>query len=933
MPSTCPYCTGPVRGRGLTGRPWPGRPQPLVYCCYGCLSLGERRQQAGPVTADATPRRFDWVGVRLGLAAVIAAQSMVFGLAINVHDDVPSSVRSAVHAAILAGTLAVIGLLGVPLARTAVRELRAGRLTIEALFLVTIGGALGASVQSHLAGVGSIYYEVVSILLVVYTLGKVVGASGRAAALASTHSWADRLATCRRIVPDSDLSRPTPVSEVAVGDVVEVYPGESIPVDGVVRRGTGFVSEAAISGEPFPIVRRPGDRVTAGSVSHDATFRVEATTAGTDRRVDALLAAVDAARDTPLSLQSSADRVGAAFLPAVVLVAIGTFVGWATLSEAGWDTAWFNAMAVLLVACPCVIGLATPIVVWTVVGRLAECGLVVRSGDAVERLAGVDRVLADKTGTLTEDSFALVDLVTADGVARDELVGWLAVVQSQSSHPVARAFATLARIFPAGAEPRVIELRTIPGAGIEAVIDAGGYRLIRVGKPEWITLQGGTQAAELRRLERQLSGPIAHQIAVEVDGKLAALAAVAERVRASTPDALAEFWRLGLPVEILTGDAVGRAESLGLPVASAGLRPEDKHRRVRELVDAGRRPLVIGDGINDAAALAAGHVGVALAGGTDLAVGAAGVTLYHGDLRAVPWAIQLSREAVRVARRNMLFAASYNVVGMALAAAGLLHPIAAALLMVASSLTLVFASVRVGANPRHCDIPVSADEVDDTSATTVHRPGLRTAIHGLAFALQAPVFAALAGLSLLPTVALSAGVASLAIVLAAGWHRRSGLSHTADMAFGMLTVGNLGMLLGWWADNGLAPLTCADCCACATFDPDTLGMWVGMLVFANAAMLGLGRRPLPGGNHTTAMFTGGNVGMIAGMWAGGWASGFAPVAGVPVAAAIHLAGMTVGMVGGMLAGTWVCEVLVDAAAGFVAGGGRFVPRAVRANPR
>lgn len=919
MSSMCPYCAGPIRGRGLTGRPWPGQPEPLVYCCYGCLNLGEHRQQSAVSEPSVSSPNFNWTGVRLGLAAVVAGQSMIFGLALNLHDDVPQDVRAAVYGVILGATLFVIVLLGGPLFRAAWHELRSGRLTIEALFILTLSGALAASVQAHVTGQGSIYYEVVSILLVVYTLGKVIGARGRAAALESTRTWASTLATCRIVPKGSFVSHPAPVSSVQPGDVIEIFAGEAIPIDGVIRRGAGFVSEAAVRGEPFPVVKRPGDPVLAGSVSHDATFRVEATTAGTDRQIDQLLAAVDRARDTPLSLQTAADRVATIFLPFVLLTAIATFLGWWLLSGAGWHAALFHAMAVLLVACPCVIGLATPIVVWTIIGRLAECGLVVRSGDAVERLAGVDTVLLDKTGTLTEDRFALVDFVTKGGTDRAWLQDVLANVESQSSHPVARAFADLPRN-RGHDELKVIEVRTIPGAGLEAVVEAHGTRqTIRIGKPDWLAPPYRPAAQELRGLEQQLHTPAAHLVAVELNGNLVAIAAVSERLRESTPEALAEFRRLGLPVEVLTGDSAGRARLLELTAVRAGLLPAEKHKRVQELLDQGQRPLMIGDGINDAGALAAAHVGIAMASGTDLAVGSAGATLYHGDLRAIAWAIELSREAIRVARRNMLFAAAYNLVGIGLAAAGLLHPVAAALLMVASNLTLVFASIRVGANPRHCDIPVSLDADDASQVDAVSRIPFRSVVHGTAITLQGPVFAALAGLPFLLAGALTFATAALGLMLADGWRRRPNLSHSSDMVFGMLTLGNLGMLLGWWSDNGLSPIADPECCSCASFDPTRPWMWLGMLLFANLAMLRFGRRPLPSGNHPVAMFTGGNLGMIAGMWAGGMLVGMLPVASISLATAVHFFGMTVGMIGGMLLGTWVFEVLIDAVVGFVAG--------------
>lgn len=862
--STCAYCSGVVAGAGLTGRPWPGRAA-AGYCCTGCLSLGEADRQA-----DAAPTagwRLDGLGVRLGVGVVAAGQGMIFGLALNLHDDVPAAVRAVAQGGILLGTLVVVGLLGGPLFRAAWADLLRGRVTTEALFVVTLAGALGASLQAHLTGRGAIYYEVVSVLLVVYTVGKLVGARARAAAVAGSRAWAGQLDTAR-LVDEKGRTRLVPVAEVMPGDVAEVHPGESVPVDGVIRSGVGFVSEAPVSGEPFPVVRRPGDRVLAGCASFDATFQVEATVAGTARQVDRLLAAVEAARDRPMSFQGQADRLAGAFLPLVVATALGTFGYWAY--SAGWEAGLFNAMAVLLVACPCALGLATPVVVWSALGRLAERGLVVRSGDAVERLAGVDRVLFDKTGTLTDDRFALVDVVVADGWDRTTVLGWVAAVEGHSRHPVARAFAGL----PVPEAVRVTGFRVVPGWGFEAEVEG---HTVRVGRAEASPADG-------------------HRVDVVIDGEPVAVAVVAERLRDATPIALAEFGRLGLSVEVLTGDAPGRAEALGLPPARAGLLPDDKRRYVAELAEAGGRPLVVGDGINDAAALAAGHVGVALASGTDLAVGAADATLYGGDLRVLPWAVELSRAAVEAVRRNLLRAVVYNLVGMGLAAGGVLHPVVAALLMVASSLSLLFTATRFGV-PDHCP-----------EAPAGSRPPLaRAVVHGLALALQGVV--ALLLVDGLPAGAVLAGFGAAGLLIGWAWLRWSAIPHPLDMAVGMLTLGNLGMLVGWWADAGFGPLHDCGCTACvaaaAAGDGHGPWMWVGMLAGANAAMLWLGRRP-----GTTAMLTGGNLGMMQGMLAGGWAAAQLPAESVPAAAALSFVGMTAGMVGGMLLGTPVAEHLL-----------------------
>jgi heavy metal translocating P-type ATPase len=894
-----------------------------VYCCFGCLSLGEQRRQEDAAPADPD-RELGALGVRLGISILVVAQSMIFGLALNLHDDVPETARRVAQLLILCGTLLVVALLGPPLFRTAWEELRRGRLTIEALFLLTMGGAMAASLQAFATGRGKIYFEVVSVLLVVYTLGKVIGARSRTVALAGARAWAGQLAACR-LVTDGG-ARLVPVAEVQPGDVVEVNPGETIAVDGVIRSGVGFVAEAAVSGEPFAVVRRPGDRVLAGAASHDAAFLVEATNPGTERQVDRLLAAVEQARDRPVSLQARADALGRWFFPLVVLTAIGTFGYWTFLTSAGWEAGLFNAMSVLLVACPCVIGLATPIMVWSALARLAERGVIVRAGDAVERLAAVDRVMFDKTGTLTDDSFSLLDIATVEGVNRGQLLGWLAAVESRSNHPVARAFAGLPR---AGDDPRVVALKAISGCGVAAEIGSGGERHeLLIGNPEWIAestsrgtgiLAGASTMvpSEGEVPQERIAPPLysqlraaGHRIDVALDGELVAVAVVGERLRDSTAETLSEFRRVGLPVEVLTGDTTERAAALGLPAARGGLLPDDKRAAVEQANAAGGRPLFVGDGLNDAAALAAAHAGVALASGTDLAVGAADVTLYHSDLRVLPWAVELSRAAVRSLRRNLCRAVCYNLVGMTLAACGLLHPVAAIALMTVASLSLVFSSTRVGVSPAHCgnrDGPPN----EPASGGNATRAAL---CHGLAFALQGVAFLLLldSARTFPDSLLILGGFALAGFLLARWWLRRPSVSHALDMCFGMLTLGNLGMLLGWWADNGFTPIHDAGCYHCveamragAITSP---WMWVLMVGFANAAMRWLPRTR--GKDHTLAMFTGGNVGMVLGMAAGGWCAAQIGTDSVPLAVVLAFLGMTAGMLGGMLLGTRSMETLL-----------------------
>lgn len=643
---------------------------------------------AAGVTCCGPPRdpanRAAWV--RLAVGAFIAANTMTASLAFNLSEAAPGA-RLAGHGAILAATLVTMALLGWPLLRAAGREARAGRVTLEAMFLLGIAGAFTASLLATVRGEGAVYYEIVSILLVVYSLGQMVAGVAQQRALAAAAAWAPEVLTCEVESPGG-LRRTVAVAEVMPGDVVLVTPGAAIPVDGEVVAGEGFVREAEMTGELLAVVRRPGDRVFAGTHCLDAALKVRATVAGTSRRLDRIVAAVEQARAAPTSLERVADRAIRWLLPAVVTVAAGTFVGWT--HAASWAAGLFNAMAVLLVACPCALGLATPLAVWVSLGRLAARGVVVRSGEAVERLARVDTAVLDKTGTLTESAATLVDLVVLEA-GREERARALALfeaVERASGHPLAAAFAGTG-----GARAALVaveSVRVLPAVGVEARVRDGGSAtgtVVRVGRPE--ALVDEAQRRVLAELRARLRGE-GREVALLVDGGLAALARVAERLRASWPAALAEFGRLGVRTVVMTGDAAERARVVAANEILAELSPEQKLQRVRALQQDSRRVLFVGDGVNDAAAMAAADVSVAVSGGTELAAEVGSATWAGGDLTAIPWALDEARRTLRLVRSNIIFAAAYNLAGVALAAAGMLHPVVAALLMTCSSLIVTW---------------------------------------------------------------------------------------------------------------------------------------------------------------------------------------------------------------------------------------------------
>lgn len=621
---------------------------------------------------------------RVAVGAVVAANAMTVSLALSASDPTPGE-RAAINAVLAALAVLSIGLLGWPLARNAWRALRRRRVAMEGLFLTGIVGAAVASAIAAVTGEGESYFEIVCLLLVVYTFGQqlVTGAEGKA--LRAVTAWSPDTTTCTLVTPDGS-ERKAAVAEVRAGDRVRVAPGETIPVDGVVESGGSFVREAEMTGEPAAVVRGTGDRVWASTHAVDGMLVVRATVDGRSRRIDRIVDAVERARAVPSSLQSQADRVVAWLLPGAVAVAIATFAAWTAAS--GWRDGLFNAMSVLLVACPCAFGLATPLAVWAAVGRLASRGLVVRGGDVLERTAALDVLVFDKTGTLTEPETTLVDVAVraAAGCTASGAAAAVAAVERVARHPVGAALADLGD--PAGW--RVVELTVLPAVGVSALVEDPDGRGMRVevgaaerlagpDDPRWRELLGRLRAPEWSR-----------RVVASVDGEPALAAAVDERLRSSWPEALAALAGMGLTTVVLTGDRAERARLVAAHEVASGLDPEAKLARVRGMRAAGRRVGFVGDGVNDAAAMAEADVSVGVATGAELAAETADVTWWGGDLRALPWAVDLARSTVKTVRGSLLFAVAYNLVGVGLAVAGLLHPVAAAILMTCSSLVVTW---------------------------------------------------------------------------------------------------------------------------------------------------------------------------------------------------------------------------------------------------
>jgi Cu+-exporting ATPase len=542
-----------------------------------------------------------------------------------------------------------------------------------------------------------VYFEAAAVITVLVILGQVMELAARARTGDAIRALMDLApGTARRIGPAGEAD--VPLASVARGDRLRVRPGEAVPVDGTVLEGASAVDESLLTGEPVPVEKRPGDAVTGGTLNRSGSFVMLAGRVGAETTLARIVATVAAAQRSRAPIQSLADRVSAVFVPAVVAVAVIAFVAWWLLGPApALAHAFVAAVSVLIIACPCALGLATPMSVMVATGRGARAGVLARDAAALERLAAVDTLVLDKTGTLTEGRPSVTAVVPAGGFGEDEVLALAARLERGSEHPLAAAVvaAAEARRLPI---PTAEAFEAVPGRGVRGT--AGGRR-VALGSAGFlatlgIAAEGLAAEAEARRAD----GSIAMLAAI--DGRAAGIIVLADPLRPGAAAAVAALRAEGLRIVIATGDgrrtAAAVAAALGLAEVHAELSPEGKLALVQRLRAEGRSVAMAGDGINDAPALAAADVGIAMGGGADVAMQSAGLTLLGGDLHALLRARRLARATMGNIRQNLAFAFLYNALGVPVAA-GVLYPVLGLLLSPAiAAAAMSLSSVSVIAN-------------------------------------------------------------------------------------------------------------------------------------------------------------------------------------------------------------------------------------------
>jgi Cu+-exporting ATPase len=624
-------------------------------------------------------KRF-WIGAALALPVfVLAMAHLIPALARQSWAD--SHTSRWIQFAL---TTPVVWWAGWPFFRRGWRSLVTRQLNMFTLIAIGVGAAFVSSAMAMLApdlfphtmrhaGKVPMYFEAAAVIVVLVLLGQVLELRARSRTGSAIKALLNLAPpTARRVTPGGDEE--IPLEHVQVGEQLRVVPGDKVPVDGVVVDGHSNVEESMITGEALPVEKSIGDKVTGGTVNGPGSFVMRAERVGSDTLLGQIVNMVADAQRSRAPIQGLADKVARIFVPLVLAASALTFVAWMSLGpEPKLAHAMVNAVAVLIIACPCALGLATPMSIMVGVGRGAQEGVLVKNAEALERLETINTLIVDKTGTLTEGKPKLMDVLPTGGLDAKELVRLAASLEQGSEHPLAAAIVQGAKEQGIVIEA-VKDFRSVTAGGVVGTVAA---RAVMIGKPAFLRNEGvsGLEPLEAVAVKLQEEGKTAMYVAV--DGKPAGILAVADPIKSTTPEAIRELHALGLKLAMLTGDnrrtAAAVAKTLGLDAVEAEIEPAGKVESVKKLRAEGKHVAMAGDGINDAPALSEAEVGIAMGTGTDVAMQSAGITLVKGDLRAIAKAIRLSRATMRNIRQNLFFAFAYNALGIPVAA-GVLYP-------------------------------------------------------------------------------------------------------------------------------------------------------------------------------------------------------------------------------------------------------------------
>jgi Cu+-exporting ATPase len=645
---------------------------------YGA-SLGAR--------TDADETRARALRLRLGVAAALTAPLALLAM-------LPPLQFDGWEWLALALATPVVLWAGLGFHRAAFLNARHGAATMDTLISIGTLAALAWSLVALVALEDAhTYFEVAAVITTLILLGRYLETRARRRSSAAIRALLELGAKEARVLRDG-VEVVVPVDELRPGDVFVVRPGEKIATDGVVEDGASAVDQSMLTGEPVPVEVGPGDEVAGATINTSGRLLVRATKVGAETALAQIAHLVEEAQAGKAPIQRLVDRVSAIFVPIVLGIALATLAGWLVVTGDA-EAAFTAAVAVLIIACPCALGLATPTALMVGTGRGAQLGILIKGPEILERTRRITTIVLDKTGTVTEGRMWLADVVPAAGESREEVLRVAGSVEDASEHPIARAIAERAREELGALEP-VERFTNRAGLGVEAVV--GGHAVV-VGRPSLLEERGLAFPEELSRARGDAEAEGRTVVVAGWDGAVRGLLVVADRVKPTSAEAVSELKELDLEPVLLTGDNEATARSVaaavGIERVVANVLPEDKVAEVRRLQEQGEVVAMVGDGVNDAPALAQADLGLAIGTGTDVAIEASDLTLVSGDLRAAADAIRLARRTLRTIQGNLFWAFAYNVAAIPLAVAGLLNPIVAAAAMAFSSVFVVTNSLRL----------------------------------------------------------------------------------------------------------------------------------------------------------------------------------------------------------------------------------------------
>jgi P-type Cu+ transporter len=661
------------------------------FCCYGCSfthSLTGEKGEGGIASMFL---------LRLGFSAFLSMNIMILSWALYAGKGnwlgIDKDVIPAMNMLLFVLSTPIMLLVGYPFFKNAVAEIRRLRLSMDSLIALGSLAAYGFSTYEVFTGGTALYFDTGTMVIVLVTAGRYLEATAKVRTSTALHALLDLRPNIARVICDG-IEREAPTSEIGIGEIIKILPGERIPLDGTIIEGSTSVNESFLNGESLPAVKEPGSKVYAATVNGEGSFLLRTTSTENDTLHAQFIRLMEESQRTRSPIQQLVDRISYVFIPAVIGIAAATFIGWMMIGT--FASALLHSLTVLVVSCPCALGIGTPLATTIAIARAAEEGILVRSAAILEKLHSVSTVVFDKTGTLTEGNLS-VSAVIAPRILTDTLLSIAASLESYSEHIMGRAIVRHAQ------EKRLplSECRSVsalPGLGVKGEVNIGGkWTEVVVGRRILMTQIGADFDADINRIGAELSK--ISSLFVAWEGKVRGVIQLSDTLREGAIATAELLEQRNIEVGILSGDSRAVVDEIGKQIrahfAFGELMPSEKVQKIHDIHVSGKNVLMVGDGINDAPALASADVGVALGSATDLTKENADVTIIGTQLAKIPWLLMLGMKTYRIIQWNLFWAFIYNIVGIGLAVIGLLDPIVAALAMIASSVFIIFNSRRL----------------------------------------------------------------------------------------------------------------------------------------------------------------------------------------------------------------------------------------------